>query len=241
MIMDGRPPTTTPLYRKPETRIINKVFLHCSASGLPEHARVDVIDMWHRKRGFDEIGYHYFIDFEGKIWHGRDIEKKPAAQKGHNTGSVAICLAGLRQTDCRVGQLDSLIHLCYEINHAHNGNVTFHGHCEVSNKSCPVFDYKHYLKLDADGVLGGNRTDITAALELFDTGVAIVQLQRQLNHWLGSNGKRMVHVDGVFGNETAQAVIDFQIANDLPPTGRVDSLTKLQLPILVYHGGQENE
>ena len=233
-LITNTPPPHIPLFRKPETREIETVFLHCSASGRPEHARIDVIENWHRQRGFDEIGYHYFIDFDGEIWHGRDLEKIPAAQKGHNTGSIAICLAGLRPSDFRLIQLDALLHLCHEIDWAYAGNITFHGHNEVSDKSCPVFDYRHYLKLDDAGHLNGSREPITKPMQVFDQGVDVVHLQRQLNKWLSENGRRTIPIDGAFGNMTAQAVVEFQQENDLPITGMVDSITKLQLPFITY-------
>ncbi len=228
------PPTHIPLFTKPETRDVSKVFLHCSASSKPYHARIDTIDTWHRKRGFDEIGYHYLIDFEGMIWHGRNIEKTPAAQKGHNTGSIAICIAGLRVQDFRLIQLDAMRHLCHEIDWAYRGSLTFHGHCEVSAKTCPVFDYKHYLNLDDDGNLNGKMIRPSKALEVFDTGIDVVDLQKKLNIWLGQTSGRMVMVDGLFGNDTAEAVMEFQEKNDLIVTGIADSMTKLQLPRLSY-------
>jgi hypothetical protein len=40
------------------------------------------------------VGYNYFVDRDGTVTEGRPIEKTPAAQKGHNTGSVAISLWG---------------------------------------------------------------------------------------------------------------------------------------------------
>ena len=231
MRVSNQPPTFYPLFSKPETRSVDRVFLHCSASSNPDHANVDVIDMWHRKRGFNEIGYHYVIDFDGNISHGRSLELSPAAQKGNNTGTIAICLAGLRVDDFRLSQLDGLLELCHEIDWAYNGEVTFHGHCEVSTKTCPVFDYKHYLKLDADGNLNGAKPTNTKSLQIFDVGTDVVYLQRQLNIWLTMKGRTPIAIDGVFGNETADIVTDFQQANDIVPTGMVDSLTKIQLPI----------
>lgn len=128
-------------------REVDRVFLHCSASDNPAHDSVAVIDRWHRERGFDEIGYHYFIKGDGTIEECRNLEKTPASQKGHNKGTISICVHGL--TKFTQAQLDAVRRLCLGINAEYK--VTFHGHCEVSAKSCPVFDYRKLLNLDETG------------------------------------------------------------------------------------------
>jgi N-acetylmuramoyl-L-alanine amidase len=134
------------LFKKPN-RLIKRVFLHCSASDNPQHDNIKTITEWHLQRGFTTIGYHFFISKDGKIHTGRNIEVKPAAQEGHNTATIAICLHGLDKDRFTDAQFKSLKTLCNQINDAFNGKITFHGHCEVSNKSCPVFDYKSLLSL----------------------------------------------------------------------------------------------
>lgn len=140
-------------FKKPQRPVIN-VFIHCSASDHADHDDIKIIDEWHKKRGWSEVGYHFFIKKNGELQKGRDLEKTPAAQQGHNSGSIAICLAGLNIEKFTDDQFNTLRGLCYLINVAYKKNVTFHGHCEVSSKSCPVFDYREVLKLDSKGHLG---------------------------------------------------------------------------------------
>ncbi len=129
-------------------RTIKKVYIHCSASDVPAHDNIETIRKWHLERGFNDVGYHYFITKNGTIEHGRPIQEIPAAQKGNNTGSIAICLSGLNKPKFTQDQFKSLNKLCHQINNAYNRKITFHGHCEVSDKECPVFDYKQVLDLD---------------------------------------------------------------------------------------------
>ena len=42
---------------------------------------------------------------------------------------------------------------------------------------------------------------------------------------LANNEERMINPDGIYGNETVEAVMEYQIRNNIPATGRVDSLT----------------
>jgi hypothetical protein len=138
---------TVPLFARPARRV-SRVFLHCSASNKPEHDDISVIRDWHLKRGFIDVGYHYFIKTDGTLQLGRGLEHIPAAQSGHNSGTIAICLHGLNESDFTEAQFHMLRDLCFAIDTAYNGAITFHGHCEVANKLCPVFDYKRVLGLD---------------------------------------------------------------------------------------------
>ena len=137
------------IFKKPQ-REIDRVFLHCSASSLSSHDDVEVIRSWHKQNGWSDIGYHLYITFDGRVHIGRDIEKSPAAQKGHNVGTIAICLSGLVEDDFTEDQFESLINLCQQI-HRKIPDVTFHGHCEVSDKDCPVFNYREILGLNDFG------------------------------------------------------------------------------------------
>ena len=192
-------------FEKPK-RPVSKVFIHCSASSIPEHGNVDVIRGWHEKRGWSDIGYHYFIPFSGEVQLGRDIEKVPAAQYNHNMHSLAICLHGLRLGDFTYGQFSSLVALCKQINSAYSGYVTFHGHKEVSNKECPVFDYVNVLKLDEKGHLKLHELNPPKYLSIFSTGLEVINLQHQLNMFLAEVYKDSISASYV--RETFNDVLD---------------------------------
>ena len=145
------------LFTKPG-RHVDRVFIHCSASSQKSHDDISVIRKWHvEERGWRDVGYHYFIQRDGTIQRGRDLEWIPAAQRGHNEGTIAICLHGRVARDFTASQFDALRRLCRTIADAYDGDVTFHGHCEVSEKSCPVFEYDTVLGLDERGHLFANR------------------------------------------------------------------------------------
>ena len=142
-------------FTKPK-RSVDRVFIHCSASSsraLVGLSLVTEITRWHKARGFATIGYHYVIDFEGTLFNCRNIERSPAAQKGHNRNTIAICLHGgggdPPVNDFTADQFKTLRELCSAIRDSMN--VTFHGHKEVANKACPVFDYRKELRLNDKG------------------------------------------------------------------------------------------
>ncbi len=142
------------MFYKPE-RIVRRVFIHCSATDNADHDDVSVIRQWHLEKGWKDVGYHFFINKDGTIQTGRDIEKTPAAQYGHNQNTIAICLHGLTKSKFAKAQKAALKELCNDINLSYK-KITFHGHKEVnSNKTCPVIDYVSILGLDPNGFMKG--------------------------------------------------------------------------------------
>ena len=138
------------LFEAPRRRV-DRVFIHCTASDVKDGGinLLKLIDGWHKERGWDGIGYHYLIDKEGAVLVGRSLEKSPAAQRGHNKGTIAIAVHGLDSFS--VTSREKLHSLCKQINEAYHGRVSFHGHREVAPKSCPIIDYRDLLRLDRFG------------------------------------------------------------------------------------------
>ena len=203
-------------FTKPNRRV-DRVFLHCSASDIPAHDNVETIRAWHLARGFDDIGYHFFIHKNGDVSPGRDIEDTPAAQRRHNFRTIAICLHGLKKENFTDLQYEALKTLCTDINNAYLQQVSFHGHCEVAAKACPVIDYKEILKLDNYGSLGLDTPVITVTdndfprLNFGDKGEAVRKLQELLH----------ITVDGDYGPITLEKVKAFKRQNGLYPSGIV--------------------
>jgi len=54
---------------------------------------VEVIDQWHKERGWDGIGYHYLIRANGVVEVGRKSTKRGAHAKGRNH-YIGIALTG---------------------------------------------------------------------------------------------------------------------------------------------------
>lgn len=142
------------MFTKPE-RHVDTVFIHCTASDNEQlHGKwlVDWLkDIHVNQNKWSDIGYHFVIDKFGELLVCRNIERTPAAQAGFNTGSIAICCHGLDIDKFTQAQFDKLHAVCHEINAAYTGNIRFRGHCEVSNKTCPVLDYAQILELDSQG------------------------------------------------------------------------------------------
>jgi len=103
----------------------------------------DVIDRWHRERGWSGIGYHYVIinnlhdDLDdGTVQVGRAGNRQGAHVKGINGRSLGICCVGHGDQKAHTkAQRRSLVGLLSELMDAHP-NVTVDrviGHREVNN------------------------------------------------------------------------------------------------------------
>lgn len=229
-------------FKKPN-RPVTKVFIHCSASDNPDHDNVATMDAWHKARGWSGCGYQLFGRKDGRGEVGRSMEKAPAAQKGHNRGSIAICLHGLVEGEFTLAQKLWLVEVCFQINQAYSGKVTFHGHREVANKTCPVIDYKAILKLDDAGRLGdvrvgsgarmvglGNLSNLEEPeanpsgrpmLVYGAQGIAVRFLQEELTQL----GYPVGDIDSDFGGLLRTAVLAFQADNHLIEDGKVGDAT----------------
>ena len=196
------------MFSKP-SRKIHRVFIHCSASDHTHHDNIKTIKSWHLARGFSDVGYHFFIQKDGTLEYGRDIEKTPAAQKGHNRYTLAICMHGLKEESFTQAQFDTLNKLAIQIEHNYE-NISFHGHCEVSKKACPVFNYKKVLDLDRYGSLSkdtnvlqeikSKKAEDLPELKLGSRGEAVELLQQLL----------FIKIDGIVGPQTSRSVKAFK-------------------------------
>lgn len=127
-------------------RKINEIIIHCSATHEGADFSALDIDYWHRKRGFDCIGYHYVICLDGRIQKGRNIEYAGAHCYGHNQNSIGVCyIGGLDKEgfpkDTRTpAQREALKSLVNDLRDAW-GDIPVHGHHYYNKKkACPCFD-----------------------------------------------------------------------------------------------------
>jgi N-acetylmuramoyl-L-alanine amidase len=127
-------------------RLIKEIIIHCSATREGQQVSVDTIKDWHLAKGWNNIGYHFYIDLDGKINKGRDIDKIGAHCKGHNRNSIGICYCGGVESDgktpkdTRTGvQKESLLHVLKTLK-AMYPDAIIYSHNEFANKACPSFD-----------------------------------------------------------------------------------------------------
>lgn len=131
-----------------QSRYINEIIVHCSATPEGKDFTVADIKKWHLARGFSDVGYHYIIYRDGSINKGRDESKIGAHCTGHNSYSIGVCYIGGVAKDGKTpkdtrtdAQKKSLLSLLRELQERYP-KATIHGHREFANKACPSFDAK---------------------------------------------------------------------------------------------------
>ena len=125
-------------------RNINKIIVHHSDTPSSMNIGLKEIDIWHRKRGFNGVGYHYVIRRNGQIQEGRALNKVGAHTYGYNRKSIGICLVG--RDEYNPSQFASLKKLIKKLSESYL--FTVHGHYEFSKKTCPNFDVQEFMKED---------------------------------------------------------------------------------------------
>ena len=80
---------------RPKRNQTNYIVVHCSATKASQDmVGADTIDIWHKNRGWQGIGYHIVIKRNGVVQFGEPIDNRGAHVKGHNYESVGVCLVG---------------------------------------------------------------------------------------------------------------------------------------------------
>ena len=127
-------------------RLVKEIIIHCSATREEQQVSVDTIRDWHLAKGWNDIGYHFYIDLDGTINKGRDIDKIGAHCKGHNRNSIGICYCGGVEADGKTPkdtrtqeQKDSLLNVLKTLK-AMYPEAVIYSHNEFANKACPSFD-----------------------------------------------------------------------------------------------------
>lgn len=119
-------------------RNVNKIIIHHTASS--KNTTVEQIRDWHvNGNGWSDIGYHFIVLGDGTVETGRHINKTGAHCRGHNKGSIGICVTGnTSQEPPNKLQLESLwakLKLLMEEYNLDRHNV--YGHRDFGATECP--------------------------------------------------------------------------------------------------------
>lgn len=138
---------------------VRDIVVHCAATrpewmvGFPLAAQVHEIRLWHRGKGWRDIGYHWVVGRKGDILRGRDETEIGAGVEGHNQGVIHICLVGghgsaatdrfdrhfTRAQDVALRDLIAGIGVRTRI-------ARISGHNEWAAKACPGFNVPNWLR-----------------------------------------------------------------------------------------------
>jgi len=121
---------------------IDFICIHCADSKKSMDVDVETLRRWHvEENGWSDIGYHYFIKFNGSLHKCRDTKYQGAHCKAINQNSIAVCLEGgfNGEDNFTVPQLNQLKSLINSLKIQYP-NAALVGHNHFDEKSCPSFD-----------------------------------------------------------------------------------------------------
>lgn len=139
-------------------RKITGIVIHCSATPEGKAFTAKDIDGWHKKQGWQGIGYHYVVKLDGAVEKGRPDEAIGSHVAGHNGNTIGVCYiggldaSGKKAKDTRTAaQKASLLALVRDLKEQHpQAKVLGHRDFPGVKKDCPSFSVADWLA--AEGV-----------------------------------------------------------------------------------------
>jgi hypothetical protein len=97
------------VYNEPLSEVMTTIVVHHSALPLRD-GPLEIQKKHMEIKKFADIGYHYLIDENGKIYEGRNLHVRGAHTGGYNTGAIGIVLLGnFEETEPSDEQIQNLI------------------------------------------------------------------------------------------------------------------------------------
>ena len=133
-------------------RKITLIVIHCSASRCNKRFTVDDLRACHNARFHNNgIGYHYYVEKDGKVYKTRDEDMVGIHARNFNAHSIGVCYEGGldengNAADTRTpAQRASLIALLRSLKKDYPA-AEIKGHRELKgvHKDCPCFDCQEY-------------------------------------------------------------------------------------------------
>ena len=201
--------------RKSTSRIIihNAAAITCSAED---------IHRWHKARGWAGAGYHFLVRKDGNVYRLRPENTIGAHASGSNSNSLGICFEGNYDTETTMpsAQMKSGKELVAYLKNKWGIN-TVQAHRDVCPTSCPGNNFPFNEIAGASGSVTVNTSSSSSTstsssrnyLQTGDKSSAVKELQNLLiahGYSCGSYG-----ADGIFGQSTKNAVLNFQRDNGL--------------------------
>ena len=132
--------------------------VHCADSKSIMDVTTETLRQWHvTENGWSDIGYHFFIKFDGSVHRCRSEKYQGAHCKAVNDKSIAICIeGGFGGVDNYTTiQKHALFALLTE-KKAEYKNAAIIGHSHFDKKACPCFNVVEWYDEVSNHLARGN-------------------------------------------------------------------------------------
>ncbi len=124
----------------------DRITIHHEGCGVNTHTdeqrvmrNLDGILGWHIRRDFGDIGYHFAIDYAGRVWECRSLGYWGAHVYGHNERNIGVVLLGnferQRPSDAQMETMEHLVHVLRHHYRVRRGRI--YGHVDLGPTLCP--------------------------------------------------------------------------------------------------------
>ena len=132
---------------------IKWITVHTTATLPNQDVHVEDVIKWHKKQGWETIGYHWLVCLDGTIEKGRDEKFVGAGVRNYNTGNIHVCYVGgldenKKPKDTRTDEQKKSLELLLMNLRTRYPDAIIQGHRDFPgvNKACPCFDAKEEYK-----------------------------------------------------------------------------------------------
>ena len=100
---------------------------------------IDAICAGHRERGYGDIGYHFVVDYAGRVWEGRSLAYEGAHVRDQNRGNIGIVVLGNFERQRPLGDQLEAMRILVGVLRAKYGikKHRVYGHRDIGASACP--------------------------------------------------------------------------------------------------------
>ena len=126
--------------------VFTRLTVHHAGNSVNKHLRqADVVfDLngileAHLQKNYGDIGYHFIIDYAGRIWEGRPLVYEGAHVSGMNEQNLGVMLLGnFEEQQPSAAQISALFLTVDALREKYPiSNDEIYGHCDLGQSACP--------------------------------------------------------------------------------------------------------
>jgi len=127
-------------------REIKYIVIHCTG-GSQDAEPADIQKYWRRK-GWKNDGYHFIIDYLGKLTTLQPLHLPSNGVRGYNQNSVNVAWIGGKHEDTRTALQKRTLANTIRVLRSMFPNAIIQGHRDFPkvSKSCPRFDVAEFIE-----------------------------------------------------------------------------------------------
>ncbi|WP_030212306.1 peptidoglycan-binding protein [Streptomyces sp. NRRL WC-3626] len=207
--------------------------VHYSAGN--KYQTVRAIQNYHMdSNGWDDIGYNFLVDWQGRIYEGRGWTNLGAHVAGYNTSHIGVCFIGV-DGDATTEAKNAIRSLYHAANERTGRTLNATYHSALAPTQCPGAELRLWVVNGMSGSTLPIGDSESGTPGMGETGVRSVIAQQRAVNGLGHTPP--LDEDGVFGPLTGAGVKWLQTKVGTDPDGLWGPATEAAYVAYIGRGG----